>query len=46
MKISLKNNQQKARNQGEAQGGEDPCKTFRPPLEKAVGYSYKLLDTV
>ena len=36
-----------ARNQGAAQGGRShPYKTFRPPLEKCVGYSLKLLDIV
>jgi len=29
-----------------ARGGEDPCKIFRPLLEKCVGHSLKLLEVI
>jgi len=35
-----------ARNQGGARGTKPSLENFSPPLEKCVGHSLKLLDTV
>jgi len=40
------NMMEQTRNQVGRRGGEDPLENFSPPLEKFVGYIFKLLDIV